>query len=150
MCWTDVEVYEGVEGINVIQKKTGRPLFVPIIEPLGRAMASWERRPGPFLLNPQGQPWLRERLSEQWTYERNHNEALRPLRDAGLVLHGLRGHACVRLYRAGCTTKEVAELVGMSEPMVARYTRKSVQKENALAAILRLEPRNPLKLKNTT
>jgi len=116
MCWTDVEVYEGVEGINVIQKKTGRQLFVPIIEPLRKAMAMWERRPGPFLLNPQGQPWLRERLSEHWTYERNHNEALRPLRDAGLVLHGLR----------------------------------SVQKENAIAAIFKLEPRNPLKLKTTT
>jgi integrase len=150
MCWTDVEVYEGVEGINVVQKKTGRPLFVPIMEPLRKAMATWERRPGPFLLNAQGQPWLRERLSEQWTYERNHNEALRPLRDAGLVLHGLRGHACVRLYRAGANTRQVADMVGMSEPMVARYTRKSVQKENAIAAIFKLEPRNPLKLKNTT
>jgi hypothetical protein len=66
-------------------------------------------------------------------YERKTNPDLRPLRDAGLVRHGLRGHACVRFYRAVCTTRQVADVVGMSEPMVARYTRLSIQKENALA-----------------
>ena len=97
-----------------------------------------------------GQPWSRKRLTEAWSYERKTNPALRPLLDADLVLHGLRGHVCVRLYRAGCTTRDVAELVGMSEPMVARYTRISIQKENAIAAILKLEPRNPLNSKVST
>ena len=30
-------------------------------------------------------------------------------------------------------------MVGMSEPMVARYTRLSVQRENAMAAVYHLE-----------
>jgi hypothetical protein len=64
---------------------------------------------------------------------------LKPLR--GLVLHGLRGYACVRLYRAGCMTREVAEFVGMSLGMVERYCRLSIQKENAMAAVIRLEGR---------
>ena len=102
-------------------------------------MATWERRPGPFLLTQWGEPWTRKQVTEAWSYEVKTNVALYQLRDAGLVLHGLRGHACVRLYRAGCTTRQVADMVGMSEPMVARYTRLSIQKENALAAVYQLE-----------
>jgi len=136
---TDIETFHGREGINVKQVKTGREIWVPILEPLRLAMQTWERRPGPFLLTPWGEPWRRQQLTEAWNYERDRNPALRPLRDAGLVLHGLRGHACVRLYRAGCTTRQVADMVGMSEPMVARYTRLSVQKENAIAAVIQLE-----------
>jgi integrase len=145
MGWGDIESFRGRDGINVKQVKTGREVWCPILEPLAKAMATWERRPGPFLLTPWGLPWERQQLTEAWNYERRHNPALSDLRK--LVLHGLRGHACVRLYGAGCTTKQVADMVGMSEPMVARYTRLSVQKENALAVVLKLEPRNPLNSK---
>jgi integrase len=150
MGWGDIEAFQGRAGINVKQVKTGREIWVPILEPLRRAMETWERRPGPLCLDMWGMAWTRKQLTEAWSYERKTNPALKPLLDADCVLHGLRGHACVRLYRAGCTTRQVAELVGMSEPMVARYTRLSVQKENALAAVLKLEPRNPLNLKIST
>jgi integrase len=136
---TDIETFNGRDGIRIVQKKTGREVWVPILEPLRKVMELWERRPGPFLLTQWGEPWTRQQLTSAWTYERDHNVDLRPLRDAGLVLHGLRGHACVRLYRAGCTTRQVADMVGMSEPMVANYTRKSVQRENAMAAVIQLE-----------
>src|SRR5262249_36384382 len=102
------EIFRGRAGINVRQVKTGRELWVPILEPLRRAMETWERRPGPFCLDIWGQPWTRKRLTEAWSYERKTNPALRALLDADLVLHGLRGHACVRLYRAGCATRDVA------------------------------------------
>jgi integrase len=147
MGWGDIEVFQGRPGINVRQVKTGREIWVPILEPLRRAMETWERRPGPFLLTSWGEPWHRQQLTMAWWHERNTNPELRALRDADLVLHGLRGHACVRLYRAGLTSREVSVLVGMSIPMVERYCRLSVQKENALAAVLKLEPRNPLNLK---
>jgi len=147
MGWGDIEVFQGRSGINVRQVKTGREIWVPIFEPLRRAMETWERRPGPFLLTAWGEPWDRQQLTMAWWHERNTNPELKTLRDADLVLHGLRGHACVRLYRAGLTSREVSVLVGMSVPMVERYCRLSVQKENALAAVLKLEPRNPLTLK---
>ncbi len=138
MGWGDIETHRGLDGINVVQKKTGKELWCPIFPALAKAMESWERRPGPFCLNQAGKPWERKQLSEAWNYEREHNPVLKPLAD--LVLHGLRGHACVRLYRAGYNTKQIANLVGMSEPMVGRYTRLSVQKENAVAAIFQLDP----------
>ena len=62
-----------------------------------------------------------------------------PLKDAGLVIHGLRATACVRLSRAGATTRQISDMIGMSEQMVARYCRFSDQKENAVAAVMHLD-----------
>lgn len=136
---TDVEVYKGFQGINVRQQKTGRVIWIPVIAALAKAMAGWERRPGPFLRRRDGLPMSRKWLTNRWLEERERAPELLPLRDAGLVIHGLRGHACVRLYRAGCNTKQIAEMVGMSEPMVAVYTRNSIQRDNAISAIIHLE-----------
>jgi integrase len=53
---TDLEVYQGISGINVTQRKTGRRVWVPITSTLAAAMATWERRPGPFLIRKDGKP----------------------------------------------------------------------------------------------
>lgn len=142
---TDVENYDGIDGINVKQKKTGRIVWVPITSPLAAAMKTWERRPGPFLVRLDGTPWTRDALTNAWAYERDHNPALAPLRACGpdkdkpLVMHGLRGHACVRLLRAGANTRQISDMVGMSEEQVKNYTKFSVQRENASAAVYHLE-----------
>jgi hypothetical protein len=47
--------------------------------------------------------------------------------------------ACVRLRRLGRSEAEIRAMVGLSLPMVSRYCRLSVQKENAMAAVLRLD-----------
>lgn len=133
MGWADIETFNGVDGINVIQKKTGREVWVPITATLAAVMATWEKMPGPFLRRLDGLHWTRPDLTMAWTWQRDTNPALKPL--AGLVLHGLRGHACVRLLRANANTRQISDMVGMSEPMVARYTRLSLQKENASAAV---------------
>lgn len=136
---TDLETFRGVQGINVTQKKTGRQVWVPITSPLAAAMATWERRPGPYLTRLDGRAWDRPALSHAWTYELEHNPDLAGLRARGLVLHGLRGTACVRLRQSGCSIPQIADMVGMSEGMVARYCRFSSQKENAVAAVIQLE-----------
>jgi integrase len=137
MRWTDLEDYNGRTGINVTQLKTGRQIWVPITQELATAMAQWERRPGFILLRPTGIPWTRKALTWAWIVERDGNPALKPL--AGLVLHGLRATACVRLLRAGANTRQIADMVGMSEQIVGRYCRFSVQRENASAAVLHLD-----------
>lgn len=160
MCPTDIEIYKGRAGIKVIQQKTGREVWVPITSALAAAMETWERQPGPFLRrmkpkrgsNPDTETlaWTRVDLTHAWVYERDTNPALVSLKEAGLVLHGLRGHACVRLLRDGCNTRQVCDLVGMSEEMVGRYTRFSTQRENASAAIYHLEQVQEKRGKNTT
>jgi len=137
MCPTDLEIYNGVQGINVTQQKTGRKLWVPILSPLAAAMEKWERRPGPFLRRPNGLPWSRKDLSNHWERERDRNPKL--VEHRALVLHGLRGHACVRLRRAGLTAMLIADMVGMSVEMVEQYCRLSVQKENAIAGVIQSE-----------
>lgn len=142
---TDVENYKGMDGITVRQVKTGREVWIPITSPLAAAMTTWERRPGPFLTKLDGSAWTRPALTNAWAYERDNNPALAPLRACGpdrgtpLVIHGLRGHACVRLDRAGANTRQIAAMVGMSEEMVANYTKFSVQRDNASAAVFHLE-----------
>ncbi len=131
---TDIEVYNGIRGINVVQKKTGRQVWVPITSALEAAMATWERRPGPFLLRPDGRLWTRKRLTAVFMDAAAHFRELN-----GLHPHGLRGHACVRLRRAGATILQIADMVGMSAKMVERYCRHSDQRENATAAVLHLE-----------
>lgn len=143
MRWSDIEEVEGSPGINVTEQKTKKTHWVPFTQELIAAVATWERRPGFILLTRKGRPWTRQGLTEAWTAERDINPALAPLREVAmegqrrhLVLHGLRGCACVRLLRAGLNTRQISDVIGMSEPMVARYTRFSEQKQNALAAII--------------
>jgi integrase len=139
MGWGDIETFRGIDGINVRQKKTGRQVWVPILAPLAIAMTTWERRPGPFLLRANGKPWASNHLTDRWDYEKKINLNLAEHRRLGLVLHGLRGHACVRLRRAGLTALQISDTIGMSVGMVERYCRFSAQMENAVAAVIQLQ-----------
>lgn len=144
MGWGDIETCDGIDGINVRQVKTGVVVWVPILPPLAKAMAIWTRRLGPFLLRLDGRAWQRKELTDAWTTERQRNDALRPLLTCGpdknkpLVLHGLRGHACVKLVRQGINTRQIADITGMSEENVKTYTRFSSQRDNAVAAVYHL------------
>jgi len=137
MRWSDIETYDGRQGLNVTTRKVGLQLWIPLTAELSDALTSWERRPGFILLKPSGQPWSRTQLSDAWTKERDTNPALAGL--AGCTLHGLRSTAIVRLRRAGVTTGLISSLVGLSEAMVNRYCRFAVQKDNAIAAVIQLD-----------
>lgn len=135
MRWSDLEDYENRAGINVTQRKTGLSLWIPLTQELQAAMLRWERRPTYILLKEDGQPFTRQQLSDQWLRERATRPGLHALNHERLVLHGLRGTAVVRLRRAGTPVALISDMVGMSPQMVARYSRFSVQRENAMAAV---------------
>jgi integrase len=143
MRWSDIEVYGGRPGINVKQQKTGKVLWIPFTLPLQAALANWERRPGFILVKANGEGFTRKRLSGDWLRERDTNPALEPLRASqerhGLVIHGLRATAVVRLRRDGATIPQICDMVGMSKETVEIYCRHSEQRENALAAVLHLD-----------
>ena len=137
MRWTDIEVIGRHPGINVRQQKTGVRLWIPFTEELISKFATWQRHPGFILLKADGTPYAnRQQLTDKWDREKRkpHLQALQ-----GLTLHGLRATAVVRLRRAGCSLPEICSMVGMSAQMVERYCRYSIQKENALAAVARLD-----------
>ena len=139
MCPSDIEVNHGHPGINVIQRKTGVRLWVPFTPDLIEAMKVWEKKPGPYVLKPNGKPYTRELLSWHWNHERDNNKALAEIKAAGLVLHGLRATAIVRLRKAGASVMNICDMVGLSEPMVARYSRLADKTERALAAVHYME-----------
>lgn len=151
MRWSDLEEYEGRLGINVVQRKTGLKIWVPMTEPLMAAIGTWERRPSYLILKPDDTPFTREQLSDHWLRERTKNAALAPLIPLGLSMHGLRATACVRLLRAGAHPRQIADMVGMSEQTVAHYCRFSEQRKNALAAVHYLDrtPRERLDKKSS-
>jgi hypothetical protein len=86
-----------------------------------------------------GKPWASSYLTDRLDYEKKTNPAIAEIAEAGLVMHGLRGHACVRLRRAGCNAMQIADMIGMSVPMVERYCRFSAQMENAVAGVIQLQ-----------
>lgn len=134
MRWSDLEMHDGRTWVNVIQKKTGKQLSIPLL--FGLELEGWERRPPFFLV---GRQISRNRLSHDWTLERDTNPALERHKERGLVLHGLRASTVIRLRMMGFTELEIASLIGMSEPMVSRYSRLANQKKMALASVERIE-----------
>ena len=129
-------------GIHVTQQKTGVRIWVPFTDELAAAIAVWrlDIRP-PWLLVTQSDGSPISRLSVEWARERDKNEALAPLKDAGLVLHGLRGTCVVRLRKAGLSALQIGNMIGMSEQMVARYSRLADKIEMSLGAVHQLKPK---------
>ena len=122
-------------GINVTQRKTGKKLWIPFTVEFEGIVSTWERRPGPFVVKPDGGFYTRQQLSCHWWAELRNNAKLKPLEESGRVLHGLRATAVVRARKRGLNDLQIANIFGMSEKMVHRYSRLADQGEMAMAAV---------------
>jgi integrase len=105
-------------GFDLSQIKTGRPVWCPILPELAAEIATWERKPGPYLLQEHGKPFTRKLLSKHFNEQRKGIPEL-----AGVTLHGLRATAVIRLRRAGLSTAQIEDVIGMSMAMITRYSR---------------------------
>jgi integrase len=130
--WTDID--EG--GFRLTQRKTKREVWCPIVPELASEMAAWEKLPGPFLRQSDGRPYSRKLLSEHFAEARANIQAL-----AGATIHGLRSTAVVRLRRAGLTTAQIQDVIGMSLAMIERYSRFADRKASGQAAVIKLSER---------
>lgn len=74
---------------------------------------------------------------------------MKPIREAGLVFHGLRKSAVIRLLEAGCSDAEVGAITGQSRTMVEHYGRQVSQRKLAASAILKWERAENSGLQNT-
>ena len=127
--WTDID--DG--GFQLRQRKTGRPVWCPIVPELAAEVATWEKRPGPFLLQDDGKPYTRKLL---W---KHFDEARAELPDLeGAMLHGLRATAVVRLRQSGLSSGQIGDIVGMSLAMIERYCRFADRKTGGKAALISL------------
>src|SRR5262249_6580994 len=113
---TDVDTFQGRDAFAIVTQKRMRPVWCPIRSELAAEMATWERRPGPFLLQRNGKPFTRKEFARQFAEAR---DAI-PERK-GLTLHGLRATAVINLRRAGLSYAQIGDIVGMSANMVEHY-----------------------------
>jgi integrase len=136
--WTDID--DG--GFRLKQQKTGREIWCPILPELAAEMATWERRPGPFLRQEiRGcKPYTRKRLSIHFDEFRQKVPEL-----DGATLHGLRSTAVVRQRRAGLSTAQIQDIIGMSMAMIERYSRFADRKASGQAAVVMLAERRIVK-----
>ena len=123
-------------GFRVSQRKTGREIWCPIDERLAAEMATWERRPGPYLQQKYGKRYSRELLDDHFREARDKIPEL-----AGTTLHGLRGTRVIELRNRGATTTQIQDQVGMSLAMIERYCRFADKKANGKAAVIALAER---------
>jgi hypothetical protein len=75
--------------IHVVQKKTGVECRCPIEAFLAAEMASWERRPGPFVYSPDGSSLTKSGLDQAFNRARVGIPEL-----AGTTWHGLSQSGC--------------------------------------------------------
>lgn len=129
-------------GFDLSQIKTGREVWCPILPELAAEIATWERRPGPYLLQDHGKPYTRKRLSIHFNEQRKGIPELK-----NVTLHGLRATAVVRLRRAGLSTSQIQDVIGMSMAMIERYSRFADRKASGKAAIVSMAERKKMDAK---
>ena len=104
-----------------------------MVPELAAEMATWEKRPGPFVLTDTGKPFTRKYFNEQF------QEAIKAIPELqGCTMHGLRATAVIRLKRGGLKEGMIADAVGMSVEMVAYYCRFENKRESGKTALVLL------------
>ena len=131
---TDVDTYQGRDAFALTTQKRKRDVWCPIMPPLAAEMQTWKRRPGPYLLQPNGKPFTRKEFARQFAEARDAVPELK-----GLTLHGLRATAVINLRRAGLSYAQIGDIVGMSAKMVEHYCRNADMRSNSRAALTHLE-----------
>jgi integrase len=120
-------------GFDLKQIKTGRDVWCPILPELAAEMATWTKRPGPYVTQENGAKYTRNLFWDHFDDQRANIPEL-----AGVTLHGLRCTAVIRLRRAGLSVPQISDIVGMSLATVQRYCRFADRKESGKAALVML------------
>jgi integrase len=128
MRWSDVR--EG--GVDVIQQKTGKKLWIPMLSELRQELDRTPKRGLTIITNKDG-----GRMGPQVI--RRELKAHGAAHGLEVVPHGLRKNAVISLLEAGCSVPEVAAITGQSYQMVQHYAAGISQRRMGKAAILKLE-----------
>jgi len=128
MRWSDIT--DG--AISIVQEKRGKEGWIPLLSELQAELDRTPKRGMTIMVNHLGRPI-------------SHNIIRKELKkftaDRGVetVPHGLRKNAVIAFLEAGCTPHEVAAITGQTIPMVMHYAQRINQRQQASAAVLKLE-----------
>lgn len=123
MKWSDIED----NGIHVVQKKTGKTLWIPLHAALVEVLNATERKGDTILVTQYDKPFSDKALGMRmldWT----RSAKLPP----GATMHGLRKTLGKLLAEHGATTRQIMDILGHSDIAHAElYTREAEQKRLA-------------------
>jgi integrase len=115
-----------------IEKPTSKSRFeqvavIPLYDDLANLLAKIPQRAATVLTTSRGKPWGTG-FHNSW----EDAVARAGLAERGLHFHDLRGTAATNLYRAGLTSREIAEIIGVSEEEVEKWIRTYVKKDEII------------------
>lgn len=132
MGWSDIDGGE----IHVVQGKTGRELWLPILPALAEILAITPRIGEMILVTQYGRPFSVKALGmrmQDWT----RAAGLSP----GVTMHGLRKTMGKMLAERRATTREIMDVLGHTDIQHAElYTREAEQRLLAKSGMSRLRP----------
>jgi integrase len=99
--------YDGTH-IRLRQRKTGRPVEIPVGKPLKIKLDATPKRSTIILTNSDGKPWTSDGFRASW------GKACKAAGVVGVTFHDLRGTAVTRLALKECTEAEIAAITGHS------------------------------------
>jgi integrase len=134
---TDIDTGHAGDGFRLRQKKTGSEPWCPILPELAAEIATWEKRPGPFVIQPNGKPLSWKHFWKFFDAARANIPEL-----TGTTLHGLRANAVINLRQLGLSAGQISDAIGMSLQMVERYCRFADRKAGGQAVLLKLQERS--------
>lgn len=128
MRWSDIRRGR----IHVVQEKTGKELWVPLLSDLQAVLAETPKRGMTILATAGGKQIGQQAL-------RSALQAFTASMGAKTVPHGLRKNAVNTFLLADCSIAEVASITGQSFGMVEHYAKQINQMNMADSAVLKLE-----------
>ncbi|EIZ83642.1 integrase family protein [Methylobacterium sp. GXF4] len=143
----------GANAIELIARKTGAEVFVPIHSEYREILTRTHIEHPALHLREDGAPWTLAAYRTAWQREITSKTskggpaqvsaakatAMKTLRDGAFVFHGLRKNAVNMLLEAGNTEAEVSAIVEMSEQMVRHYSRDVNKRRLAINGMRKLE-----------
>jgi integrase len=136
MTWGQVDLDQGL--IRLTQSKTRKSLWLPMHGALRDSLREAKKGTSSiYIVNGVGgQPIKPELFSGHYFQDAKERAGL----GKGLPFHGLRKTAGIMLAEAGATPFEIMAVLGQATlEMVALYTAEADQKQNAQAAIAKVE-----------
>ncbi|MDH2311463.1 integrase [Methylobacterium brachiatum] len=143
----------GANAIELIARKTGAEVFVPIHSEYREILTRTHIDHPALHLREDGAAWTLAAYRTAWQREITSKTskggpaqvsaakatAMKTLRDGAFVFHGLRKNAVNMLLEAGNTEAEVSAIVEMSEQMVRHYSRDVNKRRLAINGMRKLE-----------
>ena len=130
MKWTDIRPIDGTVGVDLVQNKTGKALWIPLRESLVTLLATTKRRNKYILTNRDA--------TGPWSYRGASQAVMKIRRNIGALdfdIHSLRYSAACELALAGLDDDTIGAVTGQTKQTVQHYTKSVRQIANARRAI---------------